>query len=82
MGLVPFDEFKRLTARTLGIKASKYGAYFAALSVPGLNVFVGSYLLGSLLINVTKAYERMPAFRPFSVFYRNRQTLAADQERL
>lgn len=76
-GKLTLDQFKWLTARTLGIKVGKYGAYFAALSVPGLNFFVGCYLLGSLLINVGKAYERTPSFRPFSVFYRDRKSVAA-----
>lgn len=66
LGRISLDEFKNLTVRTLGIKAGKYGAIFAALAVPGLNVVVGAYLLGSLILAVTKATDSAPSFKPFA----------------
>ncbi len=64
-GSISFDEFKGLAAKTLGIKAAKYGAIFGALAVPGLNVVVGAYLLGSLIFAVNGLVGRTPSFRPF-----------------
>ena len=66
MGSISFDEFKRLALKTLGIKAAKFGAIFAALAVPGLNVLVGSFLLGSLILAVTDMVGRKASFRPFA----------------
>lgn len=65
-GRITFDEFKALSFKTLGLKAAKYGATFAALAVPGLNVLVGAYLLGSLIFAVSGLVNRSPSFRPFS----------------
>lgn len=65
-GRITFDEFKALSFKTLGLKAAKYGATFAALAVPGLNVVVGAYLLGSLIFAVNGLVDRSPSFRPFS----------------
>jgi len=65
-GSISFDQFKGLALRTLGIKAAKYGAIFAALAVPGLNVLVGAYLLGSLIFAVNDVVGKAPNFRPFS----------------
>lgn len=63
---ITFEEFKALSFKTLGLKAAKYGATFAALAVPGLNVIVGAYLLGSLIFAVNGLVDRSPSFRPFS----------------
>lgn len=65
-GRITFEEFKALSFKTLGLKAAKYGAMFAALAVPGLNVVVGAYLLGSLIFAVNGLVDRSPSFRPFS----------------
>tara|TARA_Y100001001_G_scaffold63722_1_gene61077 strand:+ start:7131 stop:7988 length:858 start_codon:yes stop_codon:yes gene_type:complete len=65
-GRITFEEFKALSFKTLGLKAAKYGATFAALAVPGLNVIVGAYLLGSLIFAVNGLVDRSPSFRPFS----------------
>lgn len=65
-GRITFEEFKALSFKTLGLKAAKYGATFAALAVPGLNVVVGAYLLGSLIFAVNGLVDRSPSFRPFS----------------
>lgn len=65
-GRISFEEFKVLAFKTLGLKAAKYGAIFAALAVPGLNVVVGAYLLGSLIFAVNGVVGRSPSFRPFS----------------
>ncbi len=65
-GRITFEEFKALSFKTLGLKAAKYGATFAALAVPGLNVVVGAYLLGSLIFAVNGLADRSPSFRPFS----------------
>lgn len=65
-GRITFEEFKSLSFKTLGLKAAKYGATFAALAVPGLNVVVGAYLLGSLIFAVNGLMDRSPSFRPFS----------------
>lgn len=65
-GRITFEEFKSLSFKTLGLKAAKYGATFAALAVPGLNVLVGAYLLGSLIFAVNGLVGRSPSFRPFS----------------
>ena len=63
---ISFNEFRSLICRTLGIKAAKYGAIFMAMAVPGLNVIVGAYLLGSLILTVNGTFGKMPTFRPFS----------------
>lgn len=65
-GHISFEEFKALSFKTLGLKAAKYGATFAALAVPGLNVVVGAYLLGSLIFTVNGLVGKAPSFRPFS----------------
>lgn len=65
-GRISFEEFKALSLKTLGLKAAKYGATFAALAVPGLNVVVGAYLLGSLIFAVHGVVEKAPRIRPFS----------------
>lgn len=61
-----FEEFKWLSVKTLGLKASKYAAIFAALAVPGLNIVVGAYLLGSLIFSVHQLAGHTPNFRPFA----------------
>lgn len=65
-GRISFKEFKALSLKTLGLKAAKYGTTFAALAVPGLNVVVGAYLLGSLIFAVHGVVEKVPRIRPFS----------------
>ena len=65
-GGITFEQFKSLSLKTLGLKAAKYGAIFAALAVPGLNVVVGAYLLGSLIFAVNSWVSRTPSFQPFS----------------
>jgi hypothetical protein len=65
-GLISFEEFRALAFKTLGLKAAKYGATFTALAVPGLNVVVGAYLLGSLIFAVNRVVGKAPSFRPFS----------------
>lgn len=71
-GLMPFEEFRIFTLKTLGLKAGKYVALLGALSVPGLNVVVGAYLLGSLILSVGTAATRATKFKPFS-FLASRQ---------
>ena len=65
-GHITFERFKTLTARTIGIKATKYAAVFAALSVPGLNFLVAVYLLGSLIYAVNGMIGRLPEYKPFT----------------
>ena len=65
-GRISFAEFQSLSLKTLGSKAAKYGAVFAALAVPGLNVVVGAYLLGSLILSVNGLIKKVPSFRPFA----------------
>ena len=65
-GNLSFDQFKAMASRTLGIKVAKYGVIFGALGVPGLNVVVGAYLLGSLIFAVNDIVGNAPSFRPFS----------------
>jgi len=55
-----------MTYQTLGIKAGKYAAIFASLSVPGLNVVMGAYLLASLILSVASVVDRAPSFKPLS----------------
>lgn len=69
-GRISLDEFKIHSFRTLGIKAAKYGAIFAALAVPGLNVVVGAYLLGSFIFAVNGVVGRAPSMRPLSFLAR------------
>lgn len=66
LGQISTEQFKILTLRTMGLKAAKYGAIFAALAVPGLNVVVGAYLLGSLILAVNGLTRIVPSVRPFS----------------
>lgn len=75
-GKVSFDEFKALCLKTLGLKAGKYAALFVALSVPGLNVIVGAYLLASLVLSVGELTGKIPSIRPFASFSKNRDTSA------
>lgn len=63
---ITLDSFKWLTIKTLGLKASKYAAIFSALAVPGLNILVGAYLLGSFIFSVQKIAGHTPDFKPFS----------------
>lgn len=65
-GELSLDEFRWISVKTLGIKAGKYGALFTALAVPGLNVVVGAYLLGSLILSVSRALDGAPPIKPFS----------------
>lgn len=65
-GLISLDEFKTMTARTVGIKTAKYAGLFSALAVPGLNIIVGAYLLGSLIFAVSKYANKPRPFKPFS----------------
>lgn len=65
-GQISLEDFRRMTIKTLGIKAGKYGVIFTALAVPGLNVVVGAYLLGSLIFTVHRTLGRTPSFKPFS----------------
>ncbi len=65
-GQLSLGEFKWMTLKTLGLKAGKYSALFTAMAVPGLNVVVGAYLLGSLILAVSRAMDRGPTVRPFS----------------
>lgn len=64
-GQMSFDEFRSLTIKTIGLKAGKYLVLLSALSVPGLNVLAGAYLLGSFLIAVGVVVNRLPSFKPF-----------------
>ena len=64
-GQISIEQFKTLTLRTLGLKAAKYGAIFAALAVPGFNIVVGAYLLGSLIFAISGMTQTAPSYRPF-----------------
>lgn len=75
--LITFDQFKRLTLKTLGLKAGKYVALLVAMGVPGLNVVVGAYLLGALVLAITDALEDAPNFKPFSFLGRTTATAGA-----
>jgi hypothetical protein len=66
-GQISTEQFKTLTIRTLGLKTVKYGAIFAALAVPGLNLVVGAYLLGSLIFALSDMTHTAPSFRPFTL---------------
>ncbi|WP_295583132.1 hypothetical protein [uncultured Lamprocystis sp.] len=70
-GQLSLEEFKSMTLKTLGLKAGKYGALLTAMAVPGLNVVVGAYLLGSLILAVSRAADRVPAVRQFSFLAAN-----------
>ena len=74
--LITFEQFKWLTLKTLGLKAGKYVALLAAMGVPGLNVVVGAYLLGALVLAITDALDDAPNFKPFS--FLGRTTATAD----
>ena len=65
-GTISFDNFRNLTLKTVGLKAGKYAVLLGALSVPGLNVVVGAYLLGSLILAVGSTVDMAPNFKPFS----------------
>ncbi|KZZ14747.1 hypothetical protein A3750_13660 [Oleiphilus sp. HI0079] len=65
-GRITLDEFKELSLKTLGVKAAKYAAIFTALAVPGLNIIVGAYLLGSLIFAVNGLVNQKRSFRPFA----------------
>lgn len=65
-GTMSFEEFRNLTLKTVGLKAGKYSVFLGALSVPGLNVVVGAYLLGSFILAVGSTVDRVPNFKPFS----------------
>jgi len=69
-GRISFDEFKIYSLKTLGVKAAKYAAILAALAVPGLNVLVGAFLLGSLILAVNDVTRSAPSFRPFAFLSR------------
>tara|TARA_Y100001968_G_C19325474_1_gene701474 strand:- start:210 stop:1061 length:852 start_codon:yes stop_codon:yes gene_type:complete len=69
-GNISLDQFKRLTLRTLGVKAAKYTGIFVSLSIPGLNFIVGSYLLASLIISVGSLVKKSPSWKPFSFLER------------
>jgi hypothetical protein len=64
--MMSLEEFRNLTLKTVGLKAGKYAVLFGALSVPGLNVVVGAYLLGSLILAVGTTLDKVPTFKPFS----------------
>lgn len=64
-GKLSKSEFKFLTLSTLGIKSAKYVTIFSLLLVPGLNIVVGSYLLGSLIFGATNALATRGGFKPF-----------------
>ena len=57
---ISLDEFKRLTFITIGQKAGKYTMLFSALSVPGLNVIAGAYMLGSFILAFNKSFTKAP----------------------
>jgi hypothetical protein len=65
---ISFQDFRFLTMKTLGIKGAKYAAIFTALAVPGLNIIVGAYLLGSLIISVhgLSLWAKRKSFKPFA----------------
>lgn len=65
-GLITLEEFKELTLKTLGVKATKYAVIFTALAVPGLNLIAGAYLLGSLIFAVNELVNQKRSFRPFA----------------
>lgn len=63
-GILTSDQFRNLTIKTLGIKAAKYAALFTALSVPGLNIVVGAYLLACLVMSSSALVSGVMGFRP------------------
>ena len=65
---ISFQDFRFLTMKTLGIKGAKYAAIFTALAVPGLNVIVAAYLLGSLIFSVhsVSTWVKSKSFKPFA----------------
>jgi hypothetical protein len=64
-GVITIEQFKALTLKTLGIKAAKYATLMTALSVPGLNIAVGTYLLASLVMSSAAFTKEALNFRPF-----------------
>jgi len=67
-GIISYPEFKALSLKTLGLKAAKFGAIFTALSVPGLNIIIAAYLLGSLIYAANRALNSTKPYKPFSSY--------------
>ena len=65
-------QFRVMAALVLGVKAGEYAAILMALSVPGINVIVGAYLLGSLVFAASRAIDSMPSVKPFATGWRRR----------
>lgn len=65
LGTITLEKFKALTLKTLGIKAAKFATLMGALSVPGLNIAVGTYLLASLVMSSAALTKEALNFRPF-----------------
>lgn len=63
-GIISLDQFRTLTIRMLGIKTAKYATLMTALSVPGLNIVVGTYLLASLVMSSSSFGKEALGFRP------------------
>jgi len=59
-GKLSLDEFKTNAARASGIKIAKFTLLFALLSVPGVNVVVGTALVAKLILSVSSWTETMP----------------------
>ncbi len=59
------DQFCDLTIKTLGIKIAKFASLLIALSVPGLNVIVGTYLLASFILSSAGLINEALRFQPF-----------------
>ena len=64
-GAMTLEQFQSLTLKMLGIKAAKYVTLMSALSVPGLNIAVGTYLLASLVMSSAAFTKEALNFRPF-----------------
>jgi hypothetical protein len=63
-GTITLAQFKDLTIKTLGLKAAKYSAIFTALSIPGVNVVAGAYLLASFVLSSSGLVNEVMSFRP------------------
>jgi hypothetical protein len=60
-GEISYQRFKRLAMLTTGLKATKLVVLTALLSVPGLNVVVGSLLVAKLILAADSALHLLPS---------------------
>lgn len=54
---ITHDQFRSMSLHATGVKAGKFGVLLAALSIPGLNVFVGAALVAKVIYSLTSLSE-------------------------